>query len=87
MTHYLATDDNPEGYKLEDILSLIRQDIVSRVQKIVHDKKPEAQQVLKNNIRILGLVTECIEIAESSTALLDKSFGPTDSAQPRIGVR
>ena len=87
MTHYLATSENPDGYKLEDILTLIRQDIVKRVGKIVQDTKPEAQQVLKNNITILGLITECIDIAESSTELLNKSLGPSTGAEPRIGVR
>ncbi len=87
MTHYLATDENPDGYRLEDILSLIRQDIIKRVGKIAQDSKPEAQQVLKNNIKILGLITECIEIAIGSTELLNKSFGPSNRAEPRIGVR
>ena len=87
MTHYLATDENPDGYKLEDILSLIRQDIIKRVGKIAQDCKPEAHHVLKNNIKILGLITECIEIANSSTELLDKSFGPSNRGEPRIGVR
>ncbi len=87
MTHYLATSENPDGYKLEDILSLIRQDIIKRVAKIAPDGKPEAQQVLKNNIKILGLITECIDIADSSSELLNKSFGPSNRAEPRIGVR
>ena len=43
--------------------------------------------MLKNNIKILGLITECIEIADNSTELLDKSFGPSNRAEPRIGVR
>lgn len=87
MTHFLATDDNPEGSKLEDILSMIRQDIIKRMGKIAHDAKTEAQQVLANDVRILGLITESIEIARSSTELLNRSFGPSDPAAPRIGVR
>ncbi len=87
MTHFLATDENPNGYKLEDILTSIRQDVIKRVGKIAHDSKPEALQVLKNNIRILSLLTECIEIADSSTELLFRSFGPSNPVEPRIGVR
>lgn len=87
MTHFLVTEENPDGSKLEDILTLIRQDVIKRLGKIALDSKPEAHQVLKNNVRILSLLTECIEISESSTKLLDKSFGPSDAAQPRIGVR
>ena len=87
MTHFLVTKDNPDGSKLEDILALIRQDLIKRVGKIADDGKPEAHQVLKNNIRILTLLTECIEIAKSSTDLLNRSFGPSNLAEPRIGVR
>lgn len=87
MTHFLVTSEKPEGSKLEDVLSMIRQDMIKRMTKIAHDAKPEAQQVLKNNIKIMGLLTECIETAKSSTELLDKSFGPSNAAEPRIGVR
>ena len=86
MTHFLATDENPDGYKLEHILTCLRQDVIKRVGKIAQDGRLEANQVLKNNIRILSLLTECIEIANSSTELLDKSFGPSKMAEPRIGV-
>jgi len=85
MTHFLSTDENPEGYKLEDILSIIRQDIITRAGKISGDKRPEAQQVLANNMHILVKITECIELAENSTQILDRSFGQRGDA-PRIGA-
>ena len=85
MTHFLATDEKPDGYKLEDILSVIRADIIKRAQKLLDDQKPEAREVLKNNIKILNLLSECIDVAEDSTALLHHSFGPSTSAEPRIG--
>ena len=86
MTHFLRTDENPDGCKLEEILDLLRQDIIKRTQKIVTDDRREARHVLKNNIRILTLITEAIDLSEDSTAVLDKSFGPADPEQPRIGV-
>lgn len=85
MTHFLITDENPEGHKLEDLLTMIRRDIVLRATKIVDDPKPQAKQVLENNIKIMGLLSECIGIAESSTRILDKEFGPATKGQPRIG--
>ncbi|MDJ0944271.1 MAG: hypothetical protein QNJ30_12435 [Kiloniellales bacterium] len=85
MTHFLITDDKPEGYKLEDILTLIRRDMILRATKIVDDPKPQAKQVLENNIRILGLLSECIAIAENSTKTLDKEIGPPVKGKPRIG--
>lgn len=85
MTHFLSTDDNPDGYKLEDILSIIRQDIIARAGKISGDKRPEARHVLANNMHILQKLTECIEIAEDSTSVLNRSFGQSGD-EPRIGA-
>lgn len=86
MTHFLVTDDNPEGYKLEDMLKIIRKDIFLRTTKILEDERPEAQTVLDNNVKILGLLSESIAIAENSTNILQKSFGPSRTGKPRIGV-
>ncbi len=85
MTHFLANDQNPTGYKLEDILAIIRADIVKRATKIVDDRRPEARQVMDNNIRILALLSEAITLAEESTRVLEKSFGPSVDGKPRIG--
>jgi hypothetical protein len=46
MSHFLVTDDNPKGYKLEDILTLIRNDVLARALKISDDKRIEAQYVM-----------------------------------------
>ena len=86
MTHFLITDDNSEGYMLEDILSIIRKDIILRSSKILDDDREQAQQVLENNIKILGLLSESINLADSSTKILDKSFGPGRDGKPRIGT-
>ena len=86
MTQFLVTEDNPQGYKLEEILSAIRKDILLRATKILDDDRPEARHVLENNLRILQLLSESINIAEDSSRLLDKSFGPHQHGQPRIGV-
>ena len=85
MTHFLSTDDNPDGYKLEDILSIIRQDIIMRAGKIAGDNRPEARQVVANNVRILQKITDCIELAEDSTQILNRSFGKSGK-KPRIGA-
>lgn len=88
MTHFLVSEEQPEGWKLEDILSVIRNDILHRAGKISGDKRPEAQHVLANNVKILGLLTDAIYLAEESSRTLDKAFGPSQSAEggpPRIG--
>jgi len=86
MTHFLVTDDNPDGYKLEDIMKIIRKDIFLRTTKILEDDRPEAQSVIDNNVKILSLLSEAIDTAEDSTAILRKSFGPSRDGKPRIGV-
>ncbi len=88
MTQHLVSDENPEGYNLETILKEIRKDIITRCAKIVDDPRPEAEQVLGNNMKILNLLSEAINLAEDSTRVLYKSFGPSHSAEggaPRIG--
>ena len=87
MTRFLVTDDNPTGWKLEDILTVIQDDIVRRSRKIIDDHRPEARKVLHNNIEILGLLTRCIELAFGSTKVLNtlgRSRAP--EGPPRIGV-
>lgn len=85
MTHFLITDDNPEGSKLEDILRRVRADIVRRQVKIIDDPDEVAQKVIRNNIKILDMLSECIDLATDSTRSLEKAFGRSGSS-PRIGV-
>ena len=85
MTHFLATEENPDGYKLEDILTIIRQDIIKRAGLIAADTRPEARHVLSNNVKILQKITDCIELAEDSTHVLERSFGHSGH-EPRIGL-
>ena len=40
MSRFLVTDENPDGYKLEDILSAIRNEMFERAIKIMNDKRP-----------------------------------------------
>jgi len=85
MTHFLVTEEKPDGYRLEDILGLIRRDIIKRSTKIMEDERPEARTVLENNVRILGLLTDAIKLAEDSTQIIERSFGKSVSGSPRIG--
>jgi len=89
MTRFLKSDDNPGGYKLEDILSAIRGDLLKRSLKIDGDDRPEALHVMANNMQILQHISEAIELARDSTHVLDRAFGPSraeDGGEPRIGA-
>ncbi len=88
MTHFLISEEKPDGYKLEDILSVIRNDVLKRSLRISEDRRVEAQQVLRNNIQIMSLLNEAILLSEDSTKILDRAFGPSRSGEggpPRIG--
>lgn len=89
MTRFLVSDENPAGLRLEDILHAIRMDMITRCTKIMSDPKDEARHVLNNNMKILTLLSDAITLAEDSTRVLDKAFGPSNAAKggpPRIGT-
>jgi len=86
MTHFLVNAENPSGYKLEEILLAIRKEVILRATKIIDDHRPEARQVLENNVKIVQLLSDCTKLAEESTHVLDKTFGPAKDGQPRIGT-
>lgn len=86
MTHFLVSDTNPDGSKLEDILRVIRNDILIRCTKIGDDTRTEAQHVLNNNVKILDLISQAISLADDSSHVLNKSFGAgVKGGPPRIG--
>ncbi|HAV49711.1 MAG: histidine kinase [Maricaulis sp.] len=89
MTRFLVSDTNPGGSKLEDILLDLRADVLKRCTKIAEDHRPEALHVLANNVKVLEHLTAAIELAQNSTTLLDRAFGPSEASEggpPRIGV-
>lgn len=88
MTRYLVSEENPAGRKLEDILMELRADVLTRCTKISGDTRPEALHVMNNNIKVLEHISEAIELAQDSTRLLDRAFGPSQAEKggpPRIG--
>ena len=89
MTRFLKSDDNPGGRRLEDILLELRADVLLRCTKISGDTRPEALHVMGNNMKILQHLTAAIELAQDSTHVLDRAFGPSKASQggqPRIGA-
>lgn len=88
MTHFLVSEEQPNGHKLEDVLRILRKDVLIRCMKITDDLRPEAQAVLANNVKVLEHITAAIQLAEDSTHVLDKAFGPSQANKggpPRIG--
>jgi hypothetical protein len=81
MTTFLVSDENKNGFKLEEILIAVRKDIIRRCEKVADDHRPEALHVLDNNTKILSLLSDAIGLAVNSTNTLDKAFGPSVSAK------
>ncbi|WP_420434699.1 histidine kinase [Hyphobacterium sp.] len=89
MTRFLQSEANPGGRRLEDILLELRSDVLLRCTKIADDHRPEALKVLANNMKVLEHLTATIELAQDSTNILDRAFGPSEvehGGAPRIGV-
>lgn len=86
MTHFLANDQQPEGCKMEDLLKALRSDLVRRMGKIVDDDRPEAKHVFENDCKILAHLLASVALAEDSSRLLLKAFGPSKRGFPRIGL-
>jgi hypothetical protein len=76
MTKVLVGPNNPDGWKLEELLEEIQNDILRRSAKIVDDARPEPRAVLHNNIEIMQLLTQCLVKAHESTCILN-SLGPS----------
>ncbi|NQU72693.1 MAG: histidine kinase [Rhodospirillales bacterium] len=84
-TKFLVTPEHPDGWRIEDLLAEVQNDIIRRTQRIIDDTRPDARAVLNNNIEIMTLLSKCIEKALDSTRILN-SLGPHQKGQPRIGV-
>ena len=80
MTKLLISEETPDGYKLEDILKIVREDILVRCTRLSSDGSPESEHVLTNNLKILPQLTSAIALAEDSTEMLTRRFGRTQAA-------
>jgi hypothetical protein len=86
MTRFLVSDENPSGYKLEELLILIRADVLKRLDRISLDERPEALHVFANNVAVLEHLSKAMELARENTKVLDKAFGHKGvGGPPRIG--
>lgn len=77
MTKLLVSKDNPNGHTLEDVFRMIRGDILARVNEMHSDPRPEVQQVISNNMYILGLMEQIISHAEASSEVMKRIYGKT----------
>jgi hypothetical protein len=76
MEPYLVTETIPKAHRLDDILIILREDLLKRSRTLADSQLPEAKQVMKNNMKILDLLTQALVVAQNSNRLLNRSFGP-----------
>ncbi|SCA55008.1 hypothetical protein MTBPR1_10255 [Candidatus Terasakiella magnetica] len=79
MTKLLISKDMPDGHTLEDVFRMIRGDILERCHEMHSDSHPEIQEVLSNNMYILGLMEQIIAHAESSSEIMKRIYGKSQS--------
>tara|TARA_A100001037_G_scaffold11630_2_gene11051 strand:+ start:387 stop:656 length:270 start_codon:yes stop_codon:yes gene_type:complete len=86
MAKLLMSKDNPKGWKLEDLLTTLQDEVVERMSRIRGDNRPEARRVLENSAEIITMLGDCSLRAQDSVRILD-SLGSKRGAtgSPRIG--
>jgi len=82
----LMGKDNPDGMKLEDLLSKLQLEVGNKCALIENDPRLEAKTVVNNNHQIIGLLAQAEAIQKQSYAILD-NMAPNEGplGTPRIG--
>jgi len=82
----LIGSENPDGYKLEELLDTLKSEIDHKCKKISDDQRAEAKTVLANNQKIIWLLERAASLQRQSMMILDgmgENHGPLGT--PRIG--
>jgi len=78
--------ENPNGYKLEELLEQIIFEVAEKTNKIINDPSSQAQLVVRNNQDIIKHLGAAAALQRSSFVVLD-AIGPNEgpTGKPRIG--
>lgn len=82
----LMGSENHNGWKLEDLLSQVKQEVSEKINKIIEDESPQSQLVVRNNLAIIEHLGAAEALQRSSYIVLDamrENEGP--GGKPRIG--
>lgn len=87
-TPILMSSSNPDGWKLDELVSVLQAEIEAAGKKIENDTSVEAAYVRHNNARILGLLDTVNTLWRASHIVLDaKAPDQGPLGQPRIGQK
>jgi len=76
MSSALVVDGVPKAHRLDDILIILRKDLLKRSFDLTESEVPESLEVMRNNVKILGLLSEAIWLSQASNKLIARAFGP-----------
>jgi hypothetical protein len=82
----LMGSENHNGWKLEDLLSQVKQEVSEKINKIINDESPQSKLVVRNNLAIIEHLGAAEALQRSSYIVLDamrENEGP--GGKPRIG--
>jgi len=83
----LMSKDNPSGWKLEELLPQLRQEIADKNARIAGDQSATAILVRANNYRVLDHLLAAEDLQRNTLDRLDALRpDPGPSGQPRIGA-
>ncbi|USK43732.1 hypothetical protein [Cytobacillus oceanisediminis] len=82
----LMGSDNHNGWKLEELLAQVKQEVSQKINKVINDPSPQAQLVVKNNLSIIEHLGAAEALQRSSYIVLD-ALKPNEGpgGKPRIG--
>jgi DNA-binding ferritin-like protein (Dps family) len=76
--------DNPEGWKLEDILLKIASELEAKNEYLHQTGRTDLTEIITNNSTIIDLLRRCASIQLDSMKFMEK-FGPNKGPlQPRV---
>lgn len=83
----LMSRENPDGWKLEDLLSAICTELLAKTVRLWNDPSPAAIAAKAHNGQIVGLLTQAQALQRHTLDLLD-AVGPDQGPRgtPRVGA-
>lgn len=82
----LMSSNNPDGWKLEDLLVTLINELEEKTRKVEKDTSTLSKTIQNNNLQIIGLLVQARAIQEQTYNLLNAK-APDEGAtgNPRIG--
>jgi hypothetical protein len=72
MKPILMSKENPNGYKLEQLLEQLAQELMIKNENIAHDNGEVSQFVRGNNLEIIRNLTRSKQLQDQSYKMLEK---------------